>query len=107
MSKKKKQNKSVIRNNKRRGGHVKAPYPHFRYYKKSGHPALIVDEVNTDSYRYRKVMHSSKDGNRNNEKIVPNPNPADKQPMYIARRKRVDKMTTFEDKPLPWKYPKK
>lgn len=56
---------------------------------------------------YRKVMHSPQDGGRNNEIVVPNPNPKDKEPMYIGRRKRVDKMTTFEDLPLPWKYPKK
>lgn len=91
---------------------VEAPYPHFRYYKKSGHPALITgecleDEKKTQEYKYRKVMHSEKDGKRNNEKLYPNPNPKDKNPMYIGKRTRIDEKKYFEDKPLPWKYPKK
>ncbi len=44
---------------------VEAPYPHFRHYKKSGHPALIVGEQKRegekDEYKFRKVMHSEKD----------------------------------------------
>lgn len=87
--------------------HVSAPYPHFRYYKKSGHPALIVGEQPKDEYRYRKVMHSEKDGKRTNEKIEPNPKPGDPDPMYIGKRVRHDKKLNFEPRPLPWKYPKK
>ena len=52
-------------------------------------------------------MHGEKEGGRNNERVYPNPDPTDKEPMYIARRVRHDKMTTFRDKPLPWKYKKK
>ncbi len=98
---------------------VEAPYPHFRYYKKSKHPALIVGEQNgvkTDSngkareveeYRYRKVMHSERDGGRTNEKVYPNPNPKDPKPMHIGKRVRHDDKENFEELPLPWKYPKK
>jgi len=82
-------------------------YPHFRYYRKSKHPALITEERSQDEYNYRKVMHSEKDGKRRNEKIYPNPNPRDKKPMYIGKRVRHDKKEYFESKPLPWKYSKK
>ena len=99
MSKKKKPSKKTVVN--------KESYPHFRYYKKSKHPALITAERSEDEYNYRKVMHSAKDGNRNNEKVEPNPNPKDKAPMYIGKRVRHDKKKNFEMKPLPWKYPKK
>ncbi|MBR1676955.1 MAG: hypothetical protein IJ706_06590 [Clostridia bacterium] len=85
----------------------KEKFPHFRYYYKSKHPALIVGEQPVDEYRYRKVMHSDKDGKRNNEKVYPNPNPKDKNPMYIGKRVRHDKKKYFEDMPLSWKYPKK
>ena len=60
-----------------------------------------------EEYRYRKVMHSEKDGKRTNEKIEPNPKPGDPEPMYIGKRVRHDKKHNFEPKPLPWKYPKK
>ncbi len=89
---------------------VEAPYPHFRYYRKSGHPALIVGEQKTgdvDEYKYRKVMHSERDGNRSNEKVYPNPNPKDPEPMYIGKHVKHDEKKRFEEKPLPWKYPKK
>lgn len=86
----------------------KEQYPHFRRYKKSGHPALIVgervDEENNEEYRYRKVMHSERDGRHLNEKVEPNPDPNDKKPMYIGKRVRHDKKTEFGNK-LPWKYP--
>lgn len=85
----------------------KETYPHFRYYRKSKHPALITAEHSKDEYKYRKVMHSEKDGKRSNEKVYPNPDPRDKRPMYIGKRVRHDKKKNFEDKPLSWKYPKK
>ena len=83
----------------------KETFPHFRYYKKSGHPALIVGEQPIDEYKYRKVMHSPKDGKRSNEKVYPNPNPKDKDPMYIGKRVKHDKKNTFGKK-LPWIYKK-
>lgn len=87
--------------------HVSAPYPHFRYYKKNSHPALIVGEQPVEEYQYRKVMHAERDGGRTNERLDPNPNPKDSRPMYIGKRIRHDKKTNFENNPLPWKYPQK
>lgn len=84
---------------------AKVKYPHFRYYRKAGHPALITDERSDDEYNFRKVMHSEKDGKRTNEKVFPNPNPKDKEPMYIGKRVRHDKKKYFDKQPLPWKYP--
>lgn len=90
---------------------VEAPYPHFRYYKKSKHPALIVGEQKTgikEEYRYRKVTHSERDGRHLNEKVYPNPNPKDPDPMYIGKRVRHEEKRHFEERPLPWIYrPKK
>lgn len=89
----------------------KEKFPHFRYYKKSKHPALIVGEQKRNAieeYRYRKVMHGMKDGKRTNECVIPNPDPNDKDPMYIGKRVRHDRKQAFEEKPLPWVYqPKK
>lgn len=88
----------------------KERFPHFRYYKKSKHPALIVGEQKTNAieeYRYRKVMHGAKDGKRTNECVVPNPNPKDPNPMYIGKRIRHDRKQAFEEKPLSWIYPMK
>ena len=100
-------------------GKKKAPekeeFPHFRRYKKSNHPALIIGEqkgkktdnqgraCETDEYKYRKVMHNEKDGNSPNEKVNPNPNPKDPRPMYIGKRVRHDEKKNFGEK-YPWKY---
>ena len=97
MSKKKKPS--------RRTKKVEVKYPHFRFYKKAGHPALITDERSDEEYNFRKVMHSEKDGKRTNEKVFPNPNPKDPKPMYIGKRVRHDKKKYFDKQPLPWKYP--
>lgn len=101
----------VIKRAKERQERVEAEYPHFRYYKKSKHPALItgenVNEKKQEEYKYRKVMHGGKDGRHVNEKVMPNPNPNDPKPMYIGKRTRHDVKENFENKPLPWKYPKK
>ncbi len=87
---------------------IEAPYPHFRYYNRNKHPALIVGEekVKKEEYKYRKVSHSERDGRHLNEKIEPNPNPKDKKPMYIGKRVRHDDKNNFEKRPLPWKVPK-
>ena len=96
----------------------KEKFPHFRYHKKTQHPALVVGEqkgkktdrqgkeCETDEYKYRKVMHSDRDGRHLNEKITPNPNPQDPEPMYIGKRVRHDEKKNFGEK-YPWKYPKK
>lgn len=90
--------------------HISAPFPHFRYYRKSGHPTLIVGEQVNDNldeeYRYRKVMHGDRDGRHLNEMVYPNPDPKDPDPMYIAKRVRHDLKDNFENTPLPWKYQK-
>lgn len=102
--------KRVIKASYARRERVEAPYPHFRYYRKSGHPALIVGEQrrnNKDEYKYRKVMHGDRDGRHLNEIVDPNPNPKDPEPMYIAHRVRHDDKDNFESMPLPWKYPEK
>ena len=85
---------------------AKEKFPHFRYYRKSGHPALIVGEHSEKEYRFRKVTHSRSEGGRKNEKVSPNPNPKDPDPMYIVKRIRHDKKSYFRER-LPWKYKKK
>ena len=103
-----KQKKAIAKSYaKKKSGRIEAPYPHFRYYKKSKHPALIVGEQPVDEDKYRKVMHGEKDGSRNNEIVYPNPDKRDNEPMYIGKRTRHDKKDNFENVPLPWKYPQK
>ena len=89
----------------------KEEYPHFRYYNKSKHPALIVGEQKQksndkvfDEYNYRKVTHNERDGRHLNEKVFPNPNRYDKKPMYIAKRVRHDIKDNFSKWKYPWKY---
>ena len=81
-------------------------YPHFRHYLKSNHPALIVGELEPDEYKYHKVTHSEREGRHLNQKVYPNPDPKDSNPMYIVKRQRHDKKKHF-GKRLPWKPPKK
>lgn len=87
----------------------KEQYPHFRRYKVSNHPALILgeqkDEKEREEYVFRKVTSSPKEGRHNNEKVEPNPDTSKSTPMYIVRRKRHDLKTRFGKK-YPWKYPK-
>ena len=90
----------------RKAERKESEYPHFRRYKVSDHPALIIKEHSNDEYDYRKVTHSEKDGRHLNEMVYPNPDPTDKDPMYIVKRVRHDKKNKF-GKRLPWKYPKK
>lgn len=52
-------------------------------------------------------MHGEKDGRHLNEKVEPNPDPTDNEPMYIGKRVRHDDKENFEPKPLSWKYSKK
>jgi hypothetical protein len=108
---KSRENKNITRQKK--SIRIEAAYPHFRYYKKSNHPALIVgeqtkkDNPSVEEYRYRKVMHGDKEGGRNNEIVYPNPDPNDPEPMKIARRVRHEEKENFELRPLNWKYPDK
>lgn len=75
-------------------------YPHFRKYKKSGHPAMITGEHSAKEWNYRKVMHKDRDGRHLNDKYDPNPNPLDSEPMYVARRVRYDDKKNFST----WRY---
>lgn len=86
----------------------KVSYPHFRYYRKSGHPALILGEVNNKKdFLFRKVSHEKTvSRSKNVEKVFPNPDITDKSPMYIEKRKRVDRKYYFRNSILPWKYKK-
>lgn len=89
---------------------IKEKYPHFRFYKKSKHPALIIGEqVNQgkDEFNFRKVTHSEREGRHINEKVEPNPNPKDKKPMYIVKRVRHDEKTNFSEWKYNWKYNQK
>ena len=85
---------------------AKETFPHFRYYKKSGHPAMITGEHSEKEYRYRKATHSDREGRHLNEKIVPNPNPKDTKAMYLVKRERHDKKKYFGER-LPWRNPQK
>ena len=104
---KKGEKEKTVVGNKPKPRREKETFPHFRYYKKSNHPVLIIGEQPVDEYKFRKVMHSERDGGRPNEKVYPNPNPKDPKPMYIGKRVRHDKKTQFESYKLPWNYPKK
>jgi len=99
-----------MRKKKNKKTQRKETFPHFRHYLKGRHPALIVgeqaDEEEREEYRFRKVMHSDHDGKHLNEKVFPNPNPKDKEPMYIGKRVRHDLKKFFSGR-LPWLLPKK
>ncbi|MDR1094145.1 MAG: hypothetical protein LBL66_08375 [Clostridiales bacterium] len=82
-------------------------FPHFRFYLKSRHPALIVGDRPVDEYNYKKVTSSERDGNHPNEKVEPNPDKTKSTPMYIGKRTRHDKKKNFSKWKYPWKYPKK
>lgn len=75
-------------------------YPHFRKYKKSGHPAMITGEHSFNEWNYKKVMHSDRDGRHLNDTIFPNPDPNDSKPMHITKRTRHDKKDNFSN----WRY---
>ena len=101
-----KQNQKKKRNPKQNSVHKQVSFPHFRHYYPSGHPALIVGEHSESEYKFRKVMHSERDGRHLNEAVTPNPDKRDKEPMYIAKRVRHDKKNHFGKK-YSWKYSKK
>lgn len=82
-------------------------YPHFRFYFKSQHPAMITGEHSKEEWQYRKVMHGERDGRHLNETFDPNPNPSDPQPMHVARRKRHDKKENFSKWQYVWKIKNK
>ena len=82
-------------------------FPHFRHYKKSGHPALIISEDINEKYKFRRVTSSEFSGHHRNERIEPNPDKRRKTPMYIVKQRQSDKKTKFSSWKYPWKYPQK
>lgn len=84
----------------------KETFPHFRHYKKSGHPALILSEEKQD-YNFRRVTSSEYSGHHRNEKVYPNPDKRKKTPMYIVKQRQRDKKEKFSKWKYSWKYPKK
>ena len=82
-------------------------YPHFRFYFKSKHPAMITAEHSKDEWQYRKVMHSDRDGRHLNETFDPNPDSSDKEPMHVARRKRHDRKDNFSKWQYTWEIKNK
>lgn len=98
--------KKVSKPTRNNGSAYKEKFPHFRRYKKSGHPALILDEEN-DDYLFRRVTSSEKSGHHKNEMIFPNPDKRRSTPMYIVKNRQKDKKKFFSKSKYPWKYPKK
>ena len=87
-------------------GKTKEKYPHFRHYKKSGHPALILSEDTADKYKFRRVTSSEFSGHHRNERIEPNPDIRRITPMYIVKQKQSDYKKNFSTWKYPWKPPK-
>lgn len=87
-------------------------FPFWARLKIGGkHPTLVIDEDKawdkqrnhlTDGYVHREVTHTK---SRNNEEIKPNPNPMDKQPMYLKRPTKHPKKF-FNSFNHDWKIPK-
>ena len=86
---------------------TKEKYPHFRHYKKSGHPALILSEDGTDKYKFRRVTSSEFSGHHRNESVSPNPDKRRKTPMYIVKQRQSDHKKHFSTWKYPWKFPNK
>ena len=86
---------------------AKEKFPHFRNYKKSGHPALILSNDGDDKYKFRRVTSSEFSGHHRNEKIEPNPDKRRTTPMYIVKQRQSDFKKHFSTWKYSWKYPKK
>ena len=86
---------------------TKEKFPHFRLYKKSGHPALILSEDTDEKYKFRRVTTSEFSGHHRNECIDPNPDKRRKTPMYIVKQRQSDYKTKFSKWKYPWEFPKK
>ena len=86
---------------------AKENFPHFRHYKKSGHPALILSNDGDDKYKFRRVTSSEFSGHHRNEKIEPNPDKRRSTPMYIVKQRQSDFKKHFSTWKYSWKYPKK
>ena len=87
-------------------GVQRVKYPHFRHYKKSGHPALILSEDGSDKYKFRRVTSSEFSGHHRNQCVFPNPDKRRSTPMYIVKQKQSDYKKHFSSWKYPWKSPK-
>ena len=84
----------------------KEEFPHFRYYIKSKHPALITNEsIDKKQYEFHGITSYPYDGKHRNIKVIPNPDTTKKSAMYIKRRKKYDDKKMFKNK-YEWKVPK-
>ena len=86
---------------------AKETFPHFRYYFKSRHPALILKEEDSEKYRFRRITTSELSGHHKNEKVDPNPDRTRSTPMYIVKAEQTDKKKRFSPWKYPWVYSKK
>lgn len=75
---------------------------HFRIYLVNNHPAYIVDE-NGDYYVFHRSSHKSKISNKATFEIKMNPIVGDLRPMYIAKRKQIERKGRFSKNKLPIK----
>ena len=110
----------------RYGSHVFTDkYPHFRYFRRGKHPALVVtltDSNNGDGkvYGYHATTHGEsgvdrtqyigksivKDKHGRSYRVIyPNPDEDDKYPMLVICRRRYSSPTNFADDPLAWNCP--
>ena len=85
----------------------KKKFPHFRHYKKSGYPALILSEDTEEKYKFKRVTSSEFSGHHRNERIEPNPDKRRKTPMYIVKQRQSDYKKNFSTWKYPWKFPEK
>lgn len=97
---------SKINKKNKKACNGKLTYPHFRYYIKSGHPAMILNSVDED-YTFRRVTSSEKSGHHKNEKVYPNPDKSRDTPMYIVKAVQRDRKKFFSKWIYSWKYPEK
>ncbi len=84
--------------------HVKAPYPHFRKYKKveggsvkrGKHPKLILKRVG-NQYVFMGLTESAKRGHHANFKLDHNPEKGNGNVAYIRKELRCDSVDNFGD----------
>ena len=90
--------------------YIEAPYPHFRKYKKSRHPALLVgeDRKNRNVVIFHRTSHESSVARKKGFFVIsPNPKPGDSRPMYVEKKKRADEKKFFSPRPYTWKIKNK
>lgn len=71
---------------------------HFRKYRKSNHPSLIVGDDGRE-YDFIGLTHSPRSGGRKCHELSRNPDPKDVRKSYLRRELRSDSHRSFK-KPL-------